>query len=72
MRSVVRSEQAFILHIWREKSNGAFIWRGSLTDTHSGRKAYFQSLPGLADLIARLLEAIPPEKGEQTEEENKT
>ena len=62
-----QNEQAFILHIWREKSNGAFIWRGSLTDAHSGQKTYFQSLPGLMKLIAKALVIIPPQKGDQTE-----
>ena len=72
MRSEARSEQAFILHVWREKSNGAFIWRGSLTDAHSGQKTYFQSLPGLMELIAKFLEAVPPQKGDQTKEKTKS
>lgn len=63
-----QSEQAFILHVWREKNNGAFTWRGSLTDARSGVKTYFQSLPGLMELIEKLLGAMQPEKGDQTEE----
>ncbi len=64
-------EKAFILHVWREKNNGAFTWRGSLTDAHSGVKTYFQSIPGLMELIQKLLEAIQLEKGDPIDEKKK-
>lgn len=62
MRSETRSEQAFILHVWREKNNGAYTWRGSLTDVRDGEKKYFQSIKGLMELVAIFLKPALPGK----------
>lgn len=62
MQLEIRTNRTFILRVWREKNNGAFTWRGSLTDARSGRKTYFQSIPGLMELIEKLLELTQQEK----------
>lgn len=55
MQLEIRTNRTFILRVWREKNNGAFTWRGSLTDVASGERRYFQSLK---DLIKKLSELI--------------
>ncbi len=46
--------------------NLSSFWCGLWTDVHRGHKTYFQSLPGLMELVEKMLAIIP-----QAEEKRK-
>jgi hypothetical protein len=58
-----QTHHTFLVRLWREKDDGNFVWRGSMTDVQSGAKKYFQSIPALAELIARAVGARSKEEG---------
>lgn len=55
----------FIVRLWREKSDGVSIWRGSVERVQSGERAYFQSMAKIKDAIVRIL-------GDSSREEEET
>ncbi|NOH02302.1 MAG: hypothetical protein HND47_10275 [Chloroflexi bacterium] len=63
MRIEPRNGFTFVLHLWREKDDGQFVWRGSVTDVQRGETKYFQSISALAELIARAVGVAFGEEG---------
>ncbi len=63
-----QTPHTFIVRLWREKSDGDFVWRGSVDCVQSGERVYFQNIESLKDVIARLAGSTWPENGEHPEE----
>lgn len=55
MQPEKQSPLTFIVRLWREKSDGESIWRGSVERVQNGERAYFQSMAKLKDAILRIL-----------------
>jgi hypothetical protein len=55
MSKEMRYPHVLVIRLWREEGNGKPVWRGSVTDVQTGEKRYFQSLPDLAETIARVV-----------------
>lgn len=58
-----QDQYTFVIRLWREKNNGNFIWRGSLTNVQNGEKKYFQSVTDLTELIAQVIGTNLKEEG---------
>lgn len=55
MHNQQQDQYTFVIRLWHEKSNGQFVWRGSLTNVKSGMKKYFQSVTDLTELLAEMV-----------------
>ncbi len=53
---------AYLLRIWQVKSAGAYLWRASLEDPHTGERTGFADLESLLTFLRNL-------NGEKLEEE---
>lgn len=67
MQPEKQSPFTFIVRLWREKSDGETIWRGSVERVQSGERAYFQSMAKLKDAIVRMLGYSSREEDENSE-----
>lgn len=68
MKRSPRSENLFVVRVWREPSQlAASAWRGSLQHVNSMRSAYFSDVDSLPALIAeRLAEASASSRGDES------
>jgi hypothetical protein len=57
----------FIVRLWREKSDGESIWRGSVERVQSGERVYFQSMAKIKEAIVRILGDSSGEEDENSE-----
>ena len=56
MQPEKQSPYTFIVHLWREQTEGStFVWRGSVDCVQSGERAYFQSMEKIKEAIVRML-----------------
>ncbi|MBI2334127.1 MAG: hypothetical protein HYU84_18535 [Chloroflexi bacterium] len=58
-----QTQHTLVIRLWREEGNGKPVWRGSVTDIQTGETKYFQSLPDLAEVIARVVGTASMEEG---------
>ena len=56
MQPEKQSPYTFIVHLWREQTEGsAFVWRGSVDCVQSGERAYFQSLEKVVEVVSHMV-----------------
>jgi len=48
--------RSFVVKIWLEEERG--IWRGHITNVHSGERRYFEELSDILDFIAPYVEGM--------------
>ena len=67
MRNDQRGALTFIVRLWREKSDGESIWRGSVERVQSGERVYFQSMEKIKEAIVRMLGSTSREGEDNSE-----
>ena len=67
MQPEKQSPFTFIVRLWREKSDGESIWRGSVERVQSGERVYFQSMEKIKEAIVRMLGSTSREGEDNSE-----